>query len=235
MNKYASFYLNKLAATLNPNDIVVPQKERGPFGGVISDLMLMPESQRRSGRISAMQEAAGIEPTMTQRYPLTSRILKNLAGIGIGAGLGAGLGSLAQSAGAGPRASILGITAGGVSGGLLTTILDTIQKRRSEEEALKEVSQSNDVNLRRIEKGNILASLASGMHQKGRSEVAKALSGGRIKKDIKLDQVPMTTAPFIPYVGGFLQSVGSAVNYANSRKEIDKANRVIPLNVELAK
>ena len=227
MNKYASFYLTKLAATLNPDDVVVPQKDRGLFGGVVSDFLLLPESQRRSGRISGMQEAAGIEPTMTQRYPFTSRILKSWAGAGIGLGAGSLIGSSISE----DPAKIFAASIGGLTvGSLLAGVLDTMQKRRAETEALKQVSESNDVNLKRIEKGNILASLMSGMHQKGRGEVAKALSGGQIKKDIKFNQIPMTLSAFIhplPY------GIGSAFNYAKSRKEIDKANRVSPLNVQL--
>lgn len=230
MNKYSSLYLTKLAATLSPDDIVVPQKERGPFSGVVSDFLLLPESQRRSGRISGMQEAAGEEPTMTQRYPATSRVLKSFAGAGIGAGLGALIGSSINSQ---PSDAAAGAVIGGVSGSLAGTILDVIQKRRAEKDALNQVRESKNVDLRRIEKGNILASLVSGMHQKGRSEVAKALSGGKIKKDIKLDQVPMTTAPFIPYVGGIASNIGSVVNYNNSRKEISKANKLAPLSVQL--
>ncbi len=229
MNKYASLYLTKLAATLNPDDVVVPQKDRGIFGGVVSDLLLLPESQRRSGRISGMQEAAGIEPAMTQRYPVTSRILKSLVGSGIGLGVGSLIGSSISNDPDGIKrftASIGGATVGS----LLAGVLDTMQKRRAETEALKQVSGSNDVNLRRIEKGNILASLMSGMHQKGRGEVAKALSGGQIKKDIKFDQIPMTASTFIHPLP---LAIGSVFNYAKSRKEIDKANRVSPMNVQL--
>jgi hypothetical protein len=227
MNRYTSLYLNKLAATLNPDDIVVPQKERGPFSGVVSDLLLLPESHRRSGRISGMQEAAGEDPTMTQRYPATSRSLKSFAGLGIGGGLGALLGSAVASQEGTNRGTgaVGGALVGGISGTLAGVILDVIQKRRAEEDALNQVRDSNDLDLRRIEKGNILASLVSGMHQKGRSEVAKALSGGGIKKNIKLDQVPMTVAPYIPYVGPLASNIGSVVNYSNSRKEISKANK----------
>lgn len=183
-----------------------------------------------------MQEAAGEEPTMTQRYPATSRSLKSFAGLGIGAGLGALLGSAVASQEGTNRGTggVSGALVGGISGTLAGTILDVIQKRRAEKDALNQVRESEDVNLRRIEKGNILASLASGMHQKGRSEVARALSGGKIKKDIKLDQVPMTTARLIPYVGGLASGIGSVVNYNNSRKEISKANKLAPLSVQLA-
>jgi len=232
MNKYASLYLTKLAATLNPDDVVVPQKDRGLFGGVVSDFLLLPESQRRSGRISGMQEAAGIEPTMTQRYPLTARLLKTFVGTGIGAGLGSLIGSSFSNNDPYGTNVLSASFAGAGIGGTLANVIDVIQKRRAEAEALKQVSESDDVNLRRIEKGNILASLVSGMHQKGRGEVAKALSGGQIKKDIKFDQIPMTASSFIHPLP---VAIGSAFNYAKSRKEIDKANRVSPLSVQLTK
>lgn len=197
MNKYASLYLTKLAATLNPDDIITTQSERGPFSGFLSDYFLFPESLRRSGRVSAMQEAVGEDPSLTQRYPLTSRILKSM-GIGIPLGVIGGFvgDQLAMSRGTNRRTGTA-IGAGlGTMGGLLAgSLLDVSQKRDAESEAIKKVKQkSESATLHTLRKGNPLAALVSGMHQLGRSEVAKAMSGESIDKDLKGKQNLMTAA-----------------------------------------
>ena len=243
MNKYASLYLTKLAATLNPDDIITTQSERGPFSGVVSDYFLLPESLRRSGRVSAMQEAVGEDPSLTQRYPITSRILKSM-GFALPLSLVGGFigDQVAMDRGMSRNTGIgIGVGLGALGGALTGGFLDVAQKRDAESEAIKKIKQKSESDtLHTLREGNPLAALMSGVHQLGRSEVAKAISGDPIDKDLKGKQNLITAAdlggrvvgrltnklvPGASVISGIPAMAGSVKYYVDSAKNFRDAKR----------
>lgn len=231
MSKYSLEYFNKLAAAFNPDDLVVSSDERGPFNGIVSDYMLLPESLRRRGRISGAQEAAGMKSDLVMRYPLTARALYDLVGGVLGASAGGLVGSSIPNSDRLDQknkmraGSIIGLILGAVGG----RVANTVASRSSERRALDALRKAGPMDVSKIQAGSPFAALMSGMHQKGRAEAAQLVAGNKINPSISNEQPLMTAAEFasrIPstsVIGMPAYMTGSAVNYSKSRRDLADA------------
>jgi len=238
MNKYANIYLTKVAETLNLVPHLPLNQDRGPLNGWGSDLFVLPESLRRAGGISALQDAIGAgngQRSVLNRYPTSTGIgysaLGSLLGGGAGAGLGSLIGALAsesENRGAGASAgALIGGGIGTVSGGVAGLILNLIKRRRAQDEVIRDypgMIEAYDKD--KIQPGNILASLRSGMHQSGRADVKELLSRKPMAdRDMPRDLMTIAAAgrSLGAPIAAPLETLGNVALFLDAKKRIQKA------------
>lgn len=182
MNKKASFIIPtviiKASSELDNKRAIQSLLHEQESPNFLEEMLLMPNVRRDAGRLSGLAEAAGTNQNLTVSNPVTSRVLSSLLGSGIGGGIALGLsrGKLRNSSGL----DSLGAAIGGLSGygyDTAKSIGDRAQLRN--ELSLKNI-QGNKFE-KDIKPGNILASLISGMHQKGKTDAFEAITQGKTK------------------------------------------------------
>lgn len=224
-----------LIKAANPTiDALIPaNKDRGPFGGMVSDAMMLPEAHRRSGRLNAMQEAQGQESPRELSHPLTTRALTSWKGTAagglLGGALGAGLGGAKGGAGADVMTGAAGgALAGAGAGSIIGLIVGMVNHRRAQTAAAEQIRANGGegADVQKIQPGSPWAGLMSGMHQTGKADTAEALATGKSKFDKQPRMTAAHLARALPFVGPLAmlgQMGGSAVRYGEASNRLRNA------------
>lgn len=220
--------LIKEASTLEPmfkNEVQTNLREKTP--GFLSELLMLPNAQRDTGRLSGLAELEGLseEQNMSVRYPTTNRAIS----MGLGALGGGALGALA-SKGATTEKQMLGSGLGVAGGAALGAFIDTMMRRKEKKRIESEVHSNRTTTHypfnTELKPGNPLAQLVSGVHQQGRADSLEFITGKRKFADNPNMQT-MDILSKIPYIGGVMGiplMAGQAVNFHKAQDRMNNIN-----------
>jgi len=236
--------LVKQAAVLEPmfkNEVQQNLRENTP--GFLSELLMLPNAQRDTGRLSGLAELEdGLteDQKMSVRYPATHRGIS----LGLGAVGGGLLGALIGNK-INPEKTSIGAGLGAAGGGIIGAFVDTMLRRKEKKRLEDEIHSHRGVTHyplnTELVPGNPLAQLVSGLHQQGRADALEFIAGKR-KFDDNPHMQTMDIISKVPYVGGVMNlplMVGQAVNFQKAQDrmrnlKIDKEDAERKLKEELS-
>lgn len=151
---------------------------------VLRELLLTPGVRREAGRVSGIGEQYGVSAGLSNRLPVTTRLLSTGAGAAVGSQLGRiigeALGESPNDYGYPTKGTAIGAASGAGLGNVLHALAMRRDQRRVREEVEEELPGGRKKHLR---SGNILAALVSGTHQQGRADSAEITSLGNTRFD----------------------------------------------------
>ena len=210
-----------LAEPMFKNDVQRYLLENRP--GFLSELLMLPNAQRDTGRLSGLAEIDGLmeDQNMSVRYPATHRGLS----FGLGAIGGGLLGGLIGSK-VSPDKKNLGVGLGAAGGALIGAFVDTMRRRKEKNRIEMEIHRNRTASHfplnSELKAGNPLAQLVSGVHQQGRADALEFVAGKRKFEDNPNMQA-LDILSKIPYVGGVMNiplMVGQSINYQKAQDRI---------------
>lgn len=170
MNKKASFIIPtviiKASSELDSKRAIQSLLHEQESPNFLEEMLLMPNVRRDAGRLSGLAEAGGLYQPLTVKNPLTSRAVNSLIGTIIGGIVGRG-----------PGATI------GTLGGYGYDTVKSVKDRTNLRNELSLQNAKDNKFDKGIRQGNILASLVSGMHQRGKTDAFEAINQGKTKFD----------------------------------------------------